>query len=320
MTLQDFLIKGQKIELENCPKFIKEQLPKDTLNKCISKHLVDIYEYTKNIDFATKNYKYCKKAVPNSKPKDYLFRNLETPFGILVSSIRYMGGDLTKPFVFIVLKNFEINSIEKIEWLSSFLNEEYKVFSPKRIAWHTNKIQEDFINNHSFINGDMVYVAEFLDYLKTEKIIVSDRKIKLKIAENTNWYKQYKTAYNLLFEKDNFYNEMIQITTEATFKEMIQHKTLFEIVIDNEWAGIIGVMPENDKYLSGYCVYEEFLLEKFRGKGMAKHIQQKMIHLLPSSPNKMVYGTIHYNNKSSLKTALGVGRKVCEMIILADVK
>jgi len=94
---------------------------------------------------------------------------------------------------------------------------------------------------------------------------------------------------------------------------------LFEINIDGKWAGIIGANNGYDNFLKGYYIVEEFLIENFRGKQFASAVQRHLINKLPFNSNEMLFGTIHYENIPSLRTAMRVDRRPIGMYAFAEI-
>jgi len=87
-----------------------------------------------------------------------------------------------------------------------------------------------------------------------------------------------------------------------------QEGSLFEVKVGDKSAGLIAAHSGQQAPLRGWCVWEEFLYEEFRGQGLATVMQRLLVHNLPPREGDSLFGTIDYRNLPSLKTALGVGR------------
>ncbi len=138
-------------------------------------------------------------------------------------------------------------------------------------------------------------------------------------TKNLDHYPIYKSDFENIIKNNPDFAEMAQIETPEGFESMMKKELLFDIFIQNEWAGYIGVEPASESFLNGYEVYEEFLISKFRGQHFAPAAQRHLIEKLPDSNNAMLYGTIHYNNVPSIKTALKVGRKKIGQYIFVNI-
>jgi len=164
----------------------------------------------------------------------------------------------------------------------------------------------------------MIYVAEFIDFLKEQPLPKNFSKIALHPATSLAWYPDYKKDYENICEKWPAFAEMAQVESEETLKNQIEKQLLFEISIEGKWAGIIATDNKSEFFLNGYCIIEEFINENFRGKKLASSVQRHLINKLPSNSNEMIFGTIHYKNQPSLSTALSVKRKTAGMYIFSE--
>ena len=79
-------------------------------------------------------------------------------------------------------------------------------------------------------------------------------------------------------------------------------------MIEKAWAGVIAAERRSEVFLSGYCVIEEILGGKYRGKGFAPAVQRMMIENLELQGDEMIFGHISLKNSPSLRTASRVGR------------
>gem|GEM_PF-1082735 len=313
----DNLQKWIDIEIADCPAHIAAKRGKETITAFLTKQVTESLKLGLDDDFAQKNCAYCK--VDGAVPDDYKYRLYQTSLGEIVTSIRFMGGDLTKCFVSILYKDFPLEKVEDIRYLSDFLAKEYELFQPKDIAWFDTKIDHDLVKNNDFIRGDMFYISEYLDYLKQQPKPKNFDRISLKLATSTNWYGKYKATYEQLYKEIPDFIDMAHFEPESAFAPMIEAGLLYEVFVDNELAGIIGVEQREERFYKGYVVYEEVLFDSFRGKGFASAMQRHLIEHLEDAGDDILFGTIHYKNQASLKTALGVGRKVDNITLLGRV-
>ena len=85
-------------------------------------------------------------------------------------------------------------------------------------------------------------------------------------------------------------------------------KSLFEVLIEGESAGVIGGFADRSYGLKGYLVADEILDDEHRGRGFAPAMQRRFIDALRASEDDLVFGTIAVQNAASIRTALRVGR------------
>lgn len=313
----DNLQKWIDIEIADCPAHIVAKRGKETMATFLTKQVKESLILGLDDAFAQKNCTYCK--VDGAVPNDYKYRLYQTDLGEIVTSIRFMGGDLTKCFVSILYKDFPLNKKGDIRYMVDFLKEAYALFKPKDIAWFSTEINHDLISDNDFVRGDMLYFSQYLDYLKQQPKPKNFEKISLKLATSTDWYAQYKMTYEQLYKEIPNFIDMAHFEPETAFPPMIEAGLLYEVFVENELAGIIGVAQNKDRFYEGYVVYEEVFFNTFRRKGLASTMQRHLIEHLTDSGNDMLFGTIHYGNIASQKTALGVGRKMDNISLLAKI-
>ncbi|MGB1247836.1 MAG: GNAT family N-acetyltransferase, partial [Chitinophagales bacterium] len=271
------------------------------------------YRYCNDDKWAKSMFDYCK--IKNSKASDFKYRVLTCSLGEMVCSIRFVGGDMSKPAVFILHKDFALEKITDIRTVGHFLKEEYQNFSPKRIRWFFPKNGNELITSDKRIKGDLVYIAGFLSDIKSNTTFSLKEEVQLHETTSLDWFPKYQSAYQQMIINDPSYAEMGEMTTKETFQDLMKQNLVFEIKINNEWAGIIAASQENHHYYIGYEIYEEFLLNSYRGKGYASTTQRLLIEKMNAAKNNMLWGTIHYDNIASLKTAMKNGRKECGIYI-----
>lgn len=314
--MQSFIRKWTEIEINECPVDIVQELGKSELKKRIHKDLIQSFRYMNEDKFGKSFYDYCKIA--GSDFEDYKYRSINTEFGEIISSIRFLGGDLNKPFVFIVHKDFRIDSEKQIKALGKILKEEYKLFKPQRIRWYSPDTEIFFDNKD--IKGDLIYIYQFINRLKKEEFPSNFDKVRLKNADSLKWYKEYQKNYENLNQINPEFIEMAGMESRQTFRRLMKKGLLFEIMIDNQWAGIIAADKSSEKYFKGYVIFEELLTEKFRGRHFATAVQRHLIEKLGSDNQEMLYGTIHAQNTPSQKTAYKAGRKKAGSYIFAKIR
>lgn len=311
------LNKWGQVELSHCPQFILDTVGRNKIQQQLREQVALNLSYCTDERFAQSNFDFCK--IEGATPADFKYRLIKTPFGEIITSIRFIGGDLSKPAVFLIHKDFELDYVQKIRQVGQIVGEEYAVFKPPRFRWFSPKIETELIKSNAFISGDSIYVTHFLDYLKQQPLPPNYDKVQLELATSINWYEEYKTTYETIYKHWPASREMTRIESQTSLQEIIEKKLLFEIKIENHWAGIIGVTQTSDKFLAGYCVYEELLTEDFRGKLLASAVQRRLIENLPTTQDAMLFGTIHYGNIPSLRTAYKVGRQSAGMYVFAEI-
>ncbi len=316
ISKENFIKQWYNSELELIPDFILQKFTQQKIDTIIQKALSESWKYSFDLDTAKPSYDYCK--IKNARVENYLYRSLNTLWGNIITSIRFIGGDLNKPAVFILHKDFEIIESALIKELGQFIKKEYQIFQPKRMRWNATSDSSELIKNN-FINADLGYYAEFISNIKKEDKPKYFEAITFKKANNLGWYEKYKTSFEALLNTTPGFEERVQLESKEILNEIKDANLLFEAHLDGELLGIIGVMKDQEYLFEGYIIYEEFIFEAFRGKNYAAALQRHLIEQLSSEANEMIFGTIHYDNLPSKKTALRVGRTCTHQYIFADI-
>ena len=84
---------------------------------------------------------------------------------------------------------------------------------------------------------------------------------------------------------------------------------LFEVLVDEEPAGVLAALREDAHGLLGYVVQELCLDALHRGRGLAAPALQHLVRALPEGDGATLWGTIHPDNAASLRNALRMGRQ-----------
>ncbi len=312
-----FLATWLPIEVTSCPSFFRKKLGNKEVERRLTNTILQNWAYYSDPKKSKAAFDYC--GVEGAVVEDYCYRCLTCELGEMVTSIRFIGGDLSKPAVFIMHKDFDLSSPEEIRKVGRFLKEAYQLFQPKRIRWYSAMEEKELLEKNSFIEGDLCYFAELVSYLQTLPEPQNYDAVTLVPATSIDWYDQYVASFEELYAARPFFREMARAESREVLEEMRAANLLWEINIGGEWAGIIGVCREEHWLLSGFVVYEEFLMAPFRGKRFAPAIQRQMIDLLDGEGLDMLYGTIHYLNLPSARTAMRVGRKAVGGYLFANV-
>ena len=317
MDLKVYLKKWLPFEISACPRFIQERLGEFAINEIASKNIHASYSYCNDEKFFEPAFIYCK--IKGSTVHDFKYRMLSTPFGEIVTSIRFIGGDLNKPAVFIMRQDFEIKYAEQIKKIGALLKKEYALFKPKRFRWYSTKIENDLIKKHNFVAGDLIRITGFINELKKQSPPKNYDSVRLEKAQNLDWYDSFFEAYKKIHQQNPRLIEISQALEKDVAQQLMNKEQLFKIIIKNQFAGIIAANDEDNRFSKGFVVYEELLFEAFRKKHFAAAAQFHLIEQLKAQPNDMLFGTIHSDNPASLKTALRCGRQVIGQFIFADI-
>jgi len=293
---------------QHTPASIKNTQPEKEIKACLRYEAEQINNYINSDELALKNYEWCQKQ--GSTPKDFKFRwlQLNSKHKIL-TSIRYEGGNKNHPFVEIVLKSFTIDTIEQLNAIQNLLKQEYALFKPERFRFFTPQILKIEKVKDLNLKGDLLFMVGQHKMLKKCTKIYKNQAVKVQKTQQVNWYNWYKSEYAFLFKEQPFLKRLIHIESQKNLQNLADKGYCFELYVKQKLAGIIAFNHEKTLFLNGYTVIEEIVAAEFRGKGLAKYLQQAAIHQLPeikNAPN--IYGYIGFLNLASQKTAMAIGR------------
>lgn len=91
--------------------------------------------------------------------------------------------------------------------------------------------------------------------------------------------------------------------------ESIEAGTLFDVLVDGDWAGWVGATTDATSSLGlpAYEVQEIILAPAFRGRGYGAHLTTLLARRLPDR-DRVLLGTIHADNRGALEGARRAGR------------
>ncbi|MGB0931547.1 MAG: hypothetical protein ACPGVB_12260, partial [Chitinophagales bacterium] len=209
MTQTQFINKWLPIEKSLCPAFIVQRLGEKVVEESLITAIKESWNFCSDEKSAKRVHDYC--GVKGAKVSDYFYRQLTTPFGEVVTSIRFIGGDLTKPAIFLMHKDFDLKNPTEIAELGNLLKQEYAVFKPKRFRWFSTKDESSLIAENKDIEGDMMYCTGFISDLKNAPKPAKFDSIELQEATSLEWYERYFNSYQDMYRANPFFEEMASV-------------------------------------------------------------------------------------------------------------
>ncbi|WP_246078152.1 GNAT family N-acetyltransferase [Rhodoglobus vestalii] len=133
--------------------------------------------------------------------------------------------------------------------------------------------------------------------------------LSLTAATDLSGWDAAAAAYDAVDAEHPGHSEQAQIADAEGFQQSIDAGTLFDIIVDDSWAGWIGVTTETSSSLGLPCyeVVEIILSPQHRGHGYGPHLNRLLAHELPDR-EWILMGTIHASNRGALEAARRVGR------------
>lgn len=247
--------------------------------------------------------------VKGATSDDYRERILElNENNFLLAGIRFYGLDVTKPFVSVQASFTELNE-DIISKISDLVRKDFSMFKPLSI--HLT-LPEDFKISVASMQIDRYTVVGVIDDLIQRELISIPDSIELVALTDMEFYDDYLKEYELFHERVPILRSVVKTQSIDDFKEAIQEKLLYKIIINGSVAGLIAGLARDYYGLKGVNILEEILFDSFQGKGFGVYIQRAFTLKLKNRYS-ILWGTISDLNTPSLKTALKNGRHVMEI-------
>ncbi len=248
----------------------------------------------------------CKTlGVPAAQFKHKL---LETSTHRLIAGIRFFGMDINRPFVEVAQLNKPPESNAERDEITNLLRAEFALFKPTQWrVYQSSHLEYQFPD----CEGDKRYLLGQLQTINALPKPEGLERIRLEPAQDLDFYPRYVAMYQSLFAERPW---MPDVSRQESFEDMRDYLTedwLYEVFIDETWAGVTAVSPGFEVGAKGYYMIEIALEKTFRGQGLGVALQRRLVMLLAektTARSLALFGTIGAINTPMLKTATRVGR------------
>ncbi len=248
--------------------------------------------------------------VVGAEPGVYKNLVIEVEGVTLLTGIRFLALDLTKPFVDVMYSSEPVPSPEHLSTVKDAICEVFRIFQPKRIRFYTPSHLPHSAKN-SLAGGDKRLLAAPLRVMLAQPEPETLRRVTLKWATSLAFYGDYAAIYGALQAEHPELQEVIRLETQADMQGYLDDGYVFEIFVDDRWAGVAAVEDDVKTGLSGLCVMEIVLAKSFRGRRFGAAVQRRLAAALVEngvSEDTLLFGTIGENNLPAQRTAERAGR------------
>jgi DNA-binding transcriptional ArsR family regulator/GNAT superfamily N-acetyltransferase len=125
--------------------------------------------------------------------------------------------------------------------------------------------------------------------------------------QDSKSYPNYRNAFERLLRDQAQYREYTRLESEKDLVELAEAGNVFDIHVDDRWAGLTAVDEAGEEGLEGYLMNEILLDEHARGKRLASAVQRHLIEQLPDR-RRLLIGTIDSRNCAAIRAAARLGR------------
>ena len=217
-------------------------------------------------------------------------------------SIRFEGLDPDKPFVDATVLSRRFTA-DDLPALARVGHEGYGRFEPRYLRlW--SAAQADA---HPGTDRDRRFLAAPLADLAARQHLPAG--LTLAPAKDLSRYEDAVAAYASVDETHRDHPAQASIQPAGDLAESIEAGTLFDVLVDGEWAGYVGATRDGgaDMGMDAYVVQEIILGPAYRGRRYGSHLTTLLAQRLPDR-HRVLVGTIHADNRGALNAALDAGR------------
>jgi hypothetical protein len=238
---------------------------------------------------------------------DYLNKEISVQGGSIITSLRFRNLDINMPFVEIVYSSMPIGT-HNIEKIIRTILDHYQTRSIRFIHFFsTETIAEPTLPGYTFVKYKVLFASRLSETTPSLNPLVT-----IQPAGSGDFYDRYAEEYEIFYREQTDNKIMAQAESREYIDFLVKEKKVFEISIGGKFSGIIAYDLKSIFSIKGIEIIEEFLFKEFRGNGKAKYAQGLLIQSVlkkREAPDWLLYGTIHYKNIPSIKTAVHNGRK-----------
>ena len=283
---------------------VRRWLSAETIRANLLEELDDDLERFESDALAAEFQHHC--PVAGATADDYKNRVLTARGLELLAGIRFLGRDMTKPFVDVMYSSEAALTPEQLSAVKDRVREAFSVFGPKRIRLYSSSNQPRFAGD-----GDKRLLAAPLGVMLAQPEAETLRRVRLKRAESLAFYPDYAAIYRELQAEHPELQEVVRLEPEAAMQTYLDEGYVFEIFVDGHPAGLTAVLEDVQTGLSGLCVMEIVLARAFRTRGFGSAVQRRLAAALIAvgvAQDVLLFGTIGEVNLPARRTAGRAGR------------
>lgn len=137
------------------------------------------------------------------------------------------------------------------------------------------------------------------------------RGLEIRWETSCDFFTEYDREYKNFLRQNPEKNAFLHAEDRESLEEAIKGKRLLSLYDQQGWAGVISGREQDFYGLGCLYIFEIFLVERLRGKGIAAPFEARFLRDL-SARFPFVYGHISNANPASLRTAKSLGRREVE--------
>lgn len=237
--------------------------------------------------------------IENTIPEDYEEYLLELDKNTqVIVGIRHLN--LNPKNAFIDFKSTtEFSRQDLLDLYQSKLKPQFTKFQPNSIRYYSREKQPETTTRS-------VYLVQTAQKMKAMPPFEQESDITLTSPPDKAYFEWYTTGYKEYHERFPHLAPYVPVNTLGDMEQSRKEGLLRIAHYKGQRIGLISAIK--DQFLGNDGIYflEIFLDQAFKGKGLAKCLQRKYVDEVAT--REIIWGTIDFENKPSLKTALSTGR------------
>ena len=213
---------------------------------------------------------------------------------------RYEGRNPNRPFVDVAAADRLPNATD-LPALRRLARERFTAFRPLDIRVWTADPPDTWPGTRA----EMRLVAAPLGQLRRRKI---PEGLTIRPAADLSWYDRYVAVHDRHITADPAHADRSRVETAADLGQLRIAGTLFEVLVDGNWAGVLAAEPAVAHGLRGATIVVLLLSHEVRGRGLGQHLSVLLARNLPMPDDQVLHGTIHVDNRTARRSALAARR------------
>lgn len=244
--------------------------------------------------------------VDGARPSHYM--NVLVPFraGEALLGIRFKGLDITRPFADVVATSVPVTTEEEVAELRDIACQTYSVFSPGHVRFSVFSPEALGAFGRSG-TWEKKYLIGGLAEMKATAEPRYLNRVELRQASNLDFFDSYLGVYRELIGRNPEHAEYATAGDREDLQYYLSDGSVFEVLIDGRWAGVVAGYGHVDSCIEGFYVTENVLSAEFRGRGFGCAVQRRFVEAVDPA-HRVIFGTVHVENGGAYNAALRSGR------------
>jgi len=245
---------------------------------------------------------YAKDAPQSGQPpREYLDKWVAVGAdGHVLAGPRYLGLDPDLPFVGVSASDRPLVPNDR-DRLAALAREGFAAFSPGFVMVTTG----DPVGAWPDTRSERRQVVGLLRDLRRRE---TPPELSAVPRTDTAFYDRYLQIHSRQVAHDPTHARHARCEDQQDLADLAGQGLLFDVQVNDEWAGIIAAEADVRRGIRGATVVELLLDPEYRGLRYGQHLSTLLAKVLPQTDEECLMGTIHVENVAAYRSALRAGR------------